>query len=66
MFGADVLLIFTTHHGISIMIKNLLAIIGLAVVIRQAYQHYVKFGKLQNENVYLHRRRQEEIREKDL
>jgi hypothetical protein len=36
------------------MIKNLLAIIGLAVVIRQAYQHYVKFEKLKNENAYYH------------
>lgn len=48
------------------MIKNVLAVIGLAVVIRQAYQHYVKFGKLQNENAYWHRRREEELLEKDL
>jgi putative transposase len=37
------------------MIKNLLAVVGLAVVIRQAYEHYLQFRKLQDENAYWHR-----------
>jgi hypothetical protein len=41
------------------MIKNLLAVVGLAVVIRQAYDHYLQFRKLQDENAYWHRRKKE-------
>lgn len=48
------------------MIKNLLAVIGLAVVIRQAFQHFINFRKLQNENAHLHQRREEELLKKDL
>lgn len=48
------------------MIKNLLAVIGLAVVIRQVYQHYVKFRKLQDESAYWHQRKEDEEVEKNL
>ena len=42
------------------MIKNLLAVVGLAVVIRQAYQHYLQFRKLQDENAYWQRRKEDQ------
>lgn len=42
------------------MVKNLFAVVGFAVVIRQAYEHYLQFRRLQDESAYWHRRKEDQ------
>lgn len=44
------------------MTKNLLALLGLIVVVHCGHQHYVKYQRMKREIEYLHRRWKECLR----